>query len=370
MKKKVVKALSIVEYDNPPIVRGKHKFLYEEFNNKKMHSLRGKYKLDKVIASGKTEFKKMLLLRDWVSSRFNHGYCKRYKGETALDVLKRAEKGECFTCATFASVLVSCLTSLGFVARNLTIAQDETDFIGNNTNIGHCVAEVWSNQFRKWIVLDADTKAHFEKDEMPLSAYEVRKYWLEGKWKEVDFIQAKNPPKVVTMGSDFKEEQLEKNIKNFMKHNTMNYYHHIMVNMGNNRFSKKKYPITLNWVDEYCCPQIVRQNVAVDPSKRKHTDNIKDIYYTLNQAHISLSCHRASKGIPVPVLEVNIETETPWFDYFMVCIDKDNWRKRPERFTWRLKEGKNTIEAKPVNKFCREGVISKISVILREGDDE
>ncbi|MFO0810221.1 MAG: hypothetical protein U0746_16490 [Gemmataceae bacterium] len=41
------------------------------------------------------------------------------------------------------------------------------------TSVNHGLAEIWSNQFDKWIVLDVELNHHFEKGGMPLNMAEL-----------------------------------------------------------------------------------------------------------------------------------------------------------------------------------------------------
>jgi hypothetical protein len=45
----------------------------------------------------------------------------------------------------------------------------------------HGVNEVWVNKFSKWVLVDAKYDVHFEKDQVPLSALEIRdQVWRDG----------------------------------------------------------------------------------------------------------------------------------------------------------------------------------------------
>jgi len=369
--KTAVRDLRIVEYDNRPIVRGSYPFEYELPSAPGLKKLRAEYRLDRVVSRCGSEFEQILALRDWVSSRWDHGYCNvERQSRTGLEYIRRAEKGECFTCAVYALTLTEVLTAMGFPARNITMAQADTDFIGPDDEVGHCVTEVWSNQFRKWIVLDADTAAHFELDGVPLSALEVRRAWLQKKWRKVGFIRGPHIPKIVSVGPPGTPplDRLQESWRRFTRFKTMEYYHNLEFHMSNRHYAARSRPFfMLVWSDEHSLPRLVRQNVAVDPRLRVTTENLNDIYYSLNHAYVRLHCPPRSRGKPVPVLTVDLETETPWFDHFDVRIGGGAWQRRPRRFTWHLRNGVNTLEARPVNKFGREGIVSRVKVLCKIG---
>ena len=46
----------------------------------------------------------------------------------------------------------------------------------------------------------------------------------------------------------------------------------------------------------------------------------------------------------------------------MIRIDEKEWKDSTPEFLWELHTGDNTIEAKPVNKFQKGGIISKITI--------
>src|SRR5437870_3726246 len=58
--------------DSLPIVDNEFskRFHWDSFDNPKLKELREKYHLDEVVAAGKNEFEKQLLLLDWVNPRF------------------------------------------------------------------------------------------------------------------------------------------------------------------------------------------------------------------------------------------------------------------------------------------------------------
>ena len=62
--------LRIVEWQNEWIVRSPFEFSYPE-PNELLVELRGRYKLDDVISSGRTEWEQILLVREWVRNKWD-----------------------------------------------------------------------------------------------------------------------------------------------------------------------------------------------------------------------------------------------------------------------------------------------------------
>jgi hypothetical protein len=101
----------------------------------------------------------------------------------------------------------------------------------------------------------------------------------------------------------------------------------------------------------------------VDPKVRVSTGLLSDVYYTLNQADIRLHCPRNEERKPIPVLLVEMNTETPWFSHFEVNLDEKGWGRKYARFRCPLHEEADVIQARPVNKLGREGIASQIAVL-------
>ena len=146
-----------------------------------------------------------------------------------------------------------------------------------------------------------------------------------------------------------------------MKYNLMDQYYQIAIETQNDWFSSKEERPWIVWADVESPPILVAPPYRVVHSAI-WSRNINDLYWTLNQAHIHLSCAGKDRSKPSSTLNVALETVTPYFEKYLVKTDKGPWRKSKERFRWRLKQGMNTSCAKPVNKFGREGITSSITV--------
>jgi len=180
---KVLRLVRMVDFENPIIGEEESRFgeiRTSEERLKKLKRLREDFKLDEVVAPGRTEFEKLLLLKRWVRSRWNHGWNNTNPPWDAYEILKHAERGETFTCGYYSFVLSECYRSLGYQARRLSIRVKDTEYPANPHNHGHNVCEVYSNEYNKWVLMDADKNCHYEKDGVPLSALEIREAWLTG----------------------------------------------------------------------------------------------------------------------------------------------------------------------------------------------
>jgi hypothetical protein len=125
------------------------------------------------------------LLKEWVYGKIPLGN-PTSPAVHALDILEKAARGEKFYCTHYAITYAECATALGWQARKLGIDRPHgKDGFGSSH---HGVAEIWSNQFAKWIAIDANFNLHYEKKGTPLSAWEVRAEWLRNQGADVDRV--------------------------------------------------------------------------------------------------------------------------------------------------------------------------------------
>jgi hypothetical protein len=140
---------------------------YEPFGSPRLDELRLREGLDAIVAGATDEFGQMLLLKNWVAQQWEDGLPDPYPPWDAIVVLDWIRGGLTGGfCAQYAQVLLQSLAALGWTARYVEIGTNDNPY-------AHFVLEVWSNQFNKWILLDADYNVHFERDSVPMSALDV-----------------------------------------------------------------------------------------------------------------------------------------------------------------------------------------------------
>jgi hypothetical protein len=156
---------------------------FESFDAPGLRELRERERLDEVIAGAKQPFERALLLKDWVAAQWPHSNPNPYPPWNAniiLDWIRSGKTGG--FCGQYSQVLLQSLASVGMTARYVEIG-------GDWNPVAHFVIEVWSNQYNKWVVLDADYNIHFERDGIPLSALEVHDALLGGTLADVQVIK-------------------------------------------------------------------------------------------------------------------------------------------------------------------------------------
>ncbi|MBI3944573.1 MAG: hypothetical protein HY321_01515 [Armatimonadetes bacterium] len=374
------KILRVVEYDNQDIVVGKYPFLYEDPNTPELAELRENYQLERVVGGG-SEFERQVALRCWRATRFVHGIHRpegmkvnRRMAWNALAYLEAAEQGATFTCPVAAATYVQLCLAMGWQARLVEICQASKEWIPPvEGNVAHCVSEVWSNDYRKWVLMDPDGNVHYARDGVPVSALELHDAWVNHEAEAVEMVQG-DPPFRTDGSQQSKTFDVKKEFEIFFRHRVMDYYEEIRTTMRNNHFSRPSYgrdngtgflPQVV-WTDSSSLPMVMRTGRL-----RPHvfySGRREDFEWTLNQAHIELESADDKDPFAITaMLRVNLSTVTPWFSHFEVRLDDGEWRRSAATFVIRLRKGVNRIQARPVNVMGIKGIVSTVAM---ERDDE
>ncbi len=344
---------------NPKIVISKYskRFKYDRRNNPKLIKLEKKYALRRVIKSGKTELEKMQLLNDWVMHRFKKFGQPTLPVHNALSILEEIDRGGSFYCAHFAAVFLSAAYSLGWVARGLQLKA-----LPSVTGVEHTICEIWSNQFRKWIELDPTHMVYFVTEStpgIPLSAFEIRKELFRNGGKDLIFISGKQKKKYTLKDLPFYHPPSNTTISfsaiSLAKHANMifagsarwlddsiNAHPYMLFKGGISSLNNDK-DGSFMIIDKYN-KKVKWHKKCVVAAK-----NIRDIYWSLGEAHIELLPKNGRN------VAIKLTTQTPNFSHFLVKLNNGAWKKTASGFKWKLKPGINKITATTKNKFGVSG---------------
>ena len=341
--KKTNTALSLVETNNDPLVRSSYPFAHQLEDEPRLAVLRNRWRLDKVVEGAKTEFEKFLRLKRWTRQQWENGWDD---GELsfvppwdAMVVLELASKKLSLgMCTHYASTFVQCCLALGLQARVcITTA--------------HCVAEIWSNEYEKWVMMDPGCDfddgrkgtRYFERSGLPMSALDLHLASADDDFEGV--VEICDPESI--SGTD---------VENASR------YYQFCTTLRNN-FLTSLYP------EE---PEHGRVSYTYDghvwyesegmplPQFSIRSSRAGDFDWSVNQTHILLQ-----QGSEPNSLTVLLDTVTPNFDTFLIQTNNGKWKTSKERFVWKLTQGKNTLRVKSTNKFGVEGIESH--VLVRRG---
>lgn len=176
---------------------------YEDISLPRFDSLKAKYQLDTVFHGETDEFKRILLLRNWIRSHVSiNDFGDPYPGaDHPAGIIDAAAKGQGFHCGHYMLVQNAVMNAYGYVTRCLGSGPGV-----KGTNDGHHgMNEIWVNKFGKWMLSDAKFNHHFEKDGVPLSALEVRDEFLKN--RAADVMLMKGPDRTPIQLDSLKDEK-------------------------------------------------------------------------------------------------------------------------------------------------------------------
>jgi hypothetical protein len=237
------------------------------------------------------------------------------------------------------------MLSMGYQVRICGLshtAYDKNDLIDS-----HGVTEVWSNQYNKWIEMDADLNHHYVKDGIPLSILEVHNLTRMGKSPEINIVRG-----VQTSG----DNEWKKDLGHYDMFGYHNYFR--IVDMRNDwltNFYFRGHPkrsdlSALFWQGPHFPKAFTIMPVSGNPD---------DFYWSLNRTEIRYD-KRVSDG---PAIELQFTTYTPNFKGFIITIDNDKiFTSETAFFTWNLHYGINILSVKAKNQFDVEGVESIVQI--------
>jgi transglutaminase-like putative cysteine protease len=333
------KTATLTKLETLPFVESEYtqRFTFDASENPKLKELRERYRLEEVVAAGKDEFERQVLLNDWVHRQFKKFGQPSTKTQGALDILRAIGEGNTFFCAQYADTLVSTAASLGWVDRPLALRRHQgANKAGGSTE--HSVTEIWSNQYAKWVMLDPTSNMYLEKDGVPLNAYEIRQEWFYHAGAGLVFVVGKEHKR-------YRKADLPIVLESFPGFGTLSVEPDELDKYGFTAFV----PNT-NLMDagpDYGRMFIIKDQLC-DGTKwheRKVPEHpATDPYFPIDEATMEL---RVKDG----TLVVGLRTFCPNFATFEVRRENGEWQATDGWLVWELHPGKNRLEARTVNKF-------------------
>ncbi len=337
--------------------------------------LRERYKLDAVIAPGKTEMEQLMLLRYWVRNQWHTAWgghpAAWMPPWDALIILESRDRPDCLTmCTHYAAVYTQCCLALGWNARHCILDH-------------HCTAEVYVNQYDKWVMLDAgnssqraDVGLHFERGGVPLSALELHQAHRTGNTAgiTVHFTPARLVEKIAPLCRPAPAEAKKgpprpdtvplAELKKYPVCQLENYRRYAIPARNNYLSSLLPGELYQGWseyfYDGYCwvgdSPDAPR--ISPEYSRPLSPARPQDIDWSLNWSRI----HFSRTGKPGE-LRVDVETHTPNLARLEKCGEgKETWQATPASFVWRLRPGANELTVRSVNHWGKNGREARMRV--------
>jgi len=173
------KKIQHIEFSDDP-ANEKYNFVYQNFENSPdLEVFKSLYALDSVADLGNSEFEKISHLLKWTNGRWEHSGSNEPSESNTFTILKEASEGKKFRCVEYGIVLRTVLASNDFSTRTLGLKTRDVET--TKFGAGHVLTEVWSSQFNKWFMLDAQFNIVPVLDDIPLNAVEFQNAIIQDK---------------------------------------------------------------------------------------------------------------------------------------------------------------------------------------------
>lgn len=226
-------------------------FTVEPADHSALAALRERFDLVRVAGDG-DDLTRAIRVQDWIKSLFSHRVPWRMPEWNALVILDRGRRGvENFLCIHYSVSLVQCCLALGIQARMINLHRGIADTFEIDDAAWvdppldeHVVAEVWSTELGKWVMLDVDFDVHYQSGDTPLSAWEIHQAFVDGQLSSLTCRRGPHSTAFTAWGDALAEAE-------FFSLTLPAYYAHVSVLMRNNFFSDPDGPVTVaHLVDE------------------------------------------------------------------------------------------------------------------------
>ena len=357
-------SVKTVRADNPVIKYSSIDWEWEPWDRPELKEVRERENLDAVVAGSKTQFEMIMKLLEYATTRVPRMYSSPmpdYPGWDARSILERIDQhGSLGMCIQFNNLLMGLCLAYGIQGRLLNV-------------MNHEVAEVWSDDFGKWVYLEASYANHYLFDMntcIPMGMYELHNTYLDYFFPDraIDWMNE------LTSSSHTANLIREREDKPPVMRSSTTYHQNEMLAykglvhspfmraVPRNNFYEKPYPMPLshgsawwpwngyiNWYDNRT------------PPKRQyswHTDRPRDMWPDLNLVRVHATSAHFNK-----FLYLRFETYTPNFSHFEIYENDCGWKRVDnDRWTWVLVTGKNTLRVRAVTKLGVNGKPSHFEV--------
>jgi hypothetical protein len=189
--------LTITKWDNFYSGDNVH-FYYLNSDNGNLAKLKTKYGLNKLIDIKADEFDNSLKIMKFINGKVKAQSTSMTSDKNAFDIMEAAFNGSKISDSDYTTMYEECLASIGITARR-GVLRNTSDKINGKSYFN--VIEVWSQKYKKWIMIDGVNGVYMRENGIPLSAIELINQGLEN----VEIVNLENTSKYIKSMSDYYE---------------------------------------------------------------------------------------------------------------------------------------------------------------------
>jgi hypothetical protein len=224
---------------------------------------------------------------------------------------------------------VKAFSSLCWPARLISLSR-------TGYNFEHAVAEVWSNKYNKWIMIDSDFNIIYSLNTQPLSSFELCHFF--------DSCHTKTPDTIL----------LGQQKPSLPYIDLLPFFNYVLMDLRNDweqRILRPGSPaggdLATIWTSRYHTQQMIW------PGKRVDCQDTFD--WKLNNVELRIALN--NYNIVDSVLSFKLTTYSPYFSHFLFTVNDDRSIQCDSVFNWPVGKGVFKIKAQVITKGHFNGPI-------------
>lgn len=304
-----------------------------------------KYSLDSVLGGETDEFRRILILRNWISRSIRiSDFEGQYPGEGYADkILDLALRGQGYHCEHYMTVQNAIMNSFGYVTRCLGVGQG----VPGGPDGHHGTNEIWSNTYQKWVMSDAKYDHHFEKNGVPLSALEIREEYLKNRAADIRMVRGVDRKVTESIRMlNKKGEEYDRSKDSFAQSYTW-----LSWERSNNRFSQ--WPSCKNEVSHgnYFLDSYSRNNTWIRDGRRHWAYDTPYMHWVSEKTAIEWTPNLISSSVRIKgaIAEIKLESDTPNFLYYEMKTKNGKWLRVTDQVRVKCRGEKTELKFRSVN---------------------
>lgn len=381
--------INFVDSYNIPLIHSSFNFRHENTFLPALQQFRTDYHLDGIVKEARTEFEKVLKLRNWVAGKWEwflpnasqpaqtHWNAPEILGDTDKNGKYKKPGGYCLY---YSIVLAQACQSYGIPSRIVNL---NYGVMG-----GHEVVEIWSRDYGKWVMMDPNFDSMFVCTETgtPLNVLELhriflRTYYPEGEvidrdsWTDADRDRRSQSvePTTLPLRMQTDNKALSGKLRDYVwwkitegpapgysggygffntafirwlpRSNWLSQSGPMPINHGRTHWGWNGY---LAWTD------------SQTPATAEHCYFVRrgsDLYGNLFSVDFTAEPVNKRK-----VLKISMATDSPNFDHFQVIDNNIVAKVKSTEYLWALSTGRNRLELRVVDTLGNIGPISYLVI--------
>jgi hypothetical protein len=204
--------LNIIKWDNIYSGNNIH-FYYLNPQNENLLKVKAKYELNNLIDTKADTLDNSIKIMEFLNSKVKAQSTAMDSDKSTIEIMEMAFNGTKISDRDYATIYEECLISLGINARR-GVLQSTSGNIKGKSYFNVC--EVWSDKYKKWVMIDGVNGCYTNEKEIPLGAVEI-----------------------INKGIDKVQITLLKNTDKYVK-NMSRYYESYSITVDNNRYGELK----------------------------------------------------------------------------------------------------------------------------------